>query len=306
MKKSLYKIKKEISSALLNNEPIVALESAVITHGLPQPINLNLARELEDIVRQEGAIPATIALLVGSIHIGLTSGELESLASAKSPRKISRRDFGLAIANHLTGGTTVAGTIFAASQIGIKVFATGGIGGVHRHSKFDISADLQLLANNQLIVVCAGAKAILDLPATLEVLETLGVPVIGYRTDEFPAFYSSKSGLGVDARADTPEKIAQIALSHWDAGINGSILVVVPPPQSTNMNSQEVEIALEKALTDANQMHIHGSAITPFLLQRMGEITNGKSLQTNLDLLKNNAKVASRVAKALVNLKSSN
>ncbi|MDD5370012.1 MAG: pseudouridine-5'-phosphate glycosidase [Anaerolineaceae bacterium] len=286
----------EIMRARFGGAPVVALESAVITHGLPRPENLTLARELEAHVRSVGAVPATIAVLDGVIHIGLTEVELERLAYTDGARKISRRDFGIAIAKRESGGTTVAGTLIAGHAAGLQVFATGGIGGVHRQAPFDVSADLPELARTPMVVVCAGAKAILDIPATLEYLETAGVPVIGYQTDEFPAFYSVSSGRKVDVYADTPEQVAHIAKAQWGLGINCAILVVVPPPEEVAIPVEDAEEAIQQALADADAQHITGSALTPFLLTRVSELTGGASLRANLGLLRSNALIASEIA----------
>jgi len=294
-----YIISKNILHANQFGGPIVALESTVITHGLPHPENFALAKDMENIVRENGATPATIAILDGKIHIGLSDAELEALAREKGTRKISLRDFGIALAKGLSGGTTVASTLFVSDLAGIKVFATGGIGGVHRGNPFDVSADLTQLGKSPVVVVCSGAKAILDLRATREVLETRGVPVVGYQTDEFPAFYARSSGLMVDARVDTPEEVAQIALETWEAGINAAVLLVVPPPEDSGMSQNEMEVAIQEALADAEAQNIHGSAITPFLLNRVSELTQGDSLSANLALLKNNAQVAAKVANAI-------
>ena len=294
-----FSISREINAALQNHTPIVALESAVITHGLPRPVNLELAKDMENIVRSLGGIPATIAVMNGTIKIGLSLLELGKLASANNTRKISPRDFGIALSKKINGGTTVAGTIFAASQIGIQVFATGGIGGVHRNSNFDISADLTTLGHKKMVVVCAGAKAILDLPATLEILETYGIPVIGFQTDEFPAFYSSHSGLGVDIKAESIEDISSLVKAHWACGNSNSVLVTVPPPKEFEIDHVLVEAALQNALEEAKNLNIHGAATTPYLLQKMNELTGGLSLKANLALLKKNAEVAAKIAVAL-------
>jgi pseudouridine-5'-phosphate glycosidase len=296
MNRHYFSISDEIDAALKNHAPVVALESAVITHGLPHPVNLELAQEMESIVRLHGGIPATIAVMDGTIKIGCSSSELERLATSNISRKISPRDFGIALSKKIDGGTTVAGTIFAASQVGIQVFATGGIGGVHRNSNFDISADLITLSHMQMVVVCAGAKAILDIPATLEVLESYGVPVIGYKTDEFPAFYSSHSGLNVDIRVESFEDISSLVKMHWACGNSNSVLITVPPPKEFEIDHALVESALQKALADANNLHIHGASTTPFLLQKMNELTGGLSLKANLSLLKNNAEIAAKIA----------
>ncbi|MBM3145815.1 MAG: pseudouridine-5'-phosphate glycosidase [Chloroflexi bacterium] len=279
--------------------PLVALESTVLTHGLPYPQNLQLARDMEAQVRAHGATPATIAVLEGVIHVGLSDEQLESLVRAEGLRKISGRDFGPAIAKKESGGTTVAGTLIAAHAAGIRVFATGGIGGVHRGAAYDVSADLPQLARRPLIVVCAGAKAILDLPATLEMLETLGVPVVGYRTGEFPAFYSQSSGLPVSARADTPEEVAEIALAHWGLGLDSAILVAVSPPGESALPAGDMEQVIEQALLEAQEKKIRGQAVTPFLLARVSELTGQSSLKANLALLLNNARVAAEIAVAL-------
>lgn len=264
---------------------VVALELTVITHGLPHPQNLQLARDMERIVRENGATPATIALLDGAIHIGLTDAELVHLATVEHPRKISRRDFATAILKKDCGGTTVAGTLFAAHKAGIKVFATGGIGGVHEVETLDISADLQALADTPMIAVCAGAKAILDLPATLEYLETLAVPVIGYGTDEFPAFYSRHSGLPVSARLDSPQEVITFAETHWELGLKSAILVCQPLSPEEEIPQEKIDAAIHQARLEARQQGIHGQSLTPFLLARLSELTAGESLEANLRLL---------------------
>lgn len=293
----------EVARALQSGQPVLALESAVITHGLPQPHNLELALALEHVSRQEGVVPATIALLDGKVRVGLSREELEHLAQeagriSSQARKISRRDFGLALAQKVPGGTTVAGTLIAARAAGIRVFATGGIGGVHRDTPFDISADLPELGRSPLVVVCAGAKAILDLPATLEYLETSGVPVIGYQTSEFPAFYSRESGLRVDAMVQTPQEVVEIAWEQWRMGLEGAVLVVVPPPAEAALPAGQVDQEIRQALLEAAQQNVRGAAVTPFLLARVGELSHGSSLQANLALLKNNARIGAQIAKA--------
>ncbi|MCX6033470.1 MAG: pseudouridine-5'-phosphate glycosidase [Chloroflexi bacterium] len=279
------------------SQPFVALESTVITHGLPRPQNLQLARDMERVVRENGATPATIAVLDGKIHVGLTDAELERLANLDNARKISRRDFATAIVKKECGGTTVAGTMFAAHQAGIKVFATGGIGGVHEVETLDISTDLQALSDTPLIVVCAGAKAILDLPATLEYLETMAVPVIGYRTDEFPAFYSRQSGLPLSARLDSPREIVEFAKAHWEIGMKSAVLVCQPLSPEEELPREKVDSAIQQARGEAHEQCIHGQALTPFLLARMAELTGGASLKANLALLLNNARLAAQIAK---------
>ncbi len=300
MKNKFLQITSEIELALKNKLPVVALESAVITHGLPYPKNIELALDLEKTIRLEGAVPATIGFIKGQIHIGLNQTELEVLASSDKMRKISRRDFAIALAEELSGGTTVSGTLSAAYKAGIHVFSTGGIGGVHLNAPFDISNDLFTLAIIPMIVVCSGAKAILNLPATREVLETLGIPILGYQTNEFPAFYSSHSGLNVDMRVNSADEIANISKAHWNVGINSSILVAVPPPLKSETKTEQVTSALQAALLEVKKQKIHGPAVTPFLLNKMSELTNGASLQVNLDLLINNAKIAAQIAKVLM------
>jgi len=288
-----------VARARTTGSPLVALESTVITHGLPYPENLNLARDMEANVKAEGAIPATIAILNGKIQVGLTGSQLETIATVKDAIKVSRRDFGLVLARGVPGGTTVAGTLHAAHLAGIQVFATGGIGGVHRNAPFDVSADLVELGRTPLVVVCAGAKSILDLSATLEVLETQGVMVIGYQTDEFPAFFSRSSGLRLNARSDSPQEIAAIAKAHWQAGVNSAVLVANPPPAESALPYDEIEAVILTALKDAETQGIHGSATTPFLLSRVNQLSGGKSMQANLALLRSNARLAAQIAVAL-------
>lgn len=281
------------------NLPVVALESTVITHGLPRPRNLSLARDMEAAIRNEGAMPATIALLRGQIRVGLNDSELEELAGEKDNVKVSRRDLAAAVVKKQSGGTTVAGTMFIAQQAGIKVFATGGIGGVHREARFDVSADLQALADTPMIVVCAGAKAILDLPATLEYLETMSVPVVGFQTDEFPAFYARESGLKTSVKLDSAEEIAAFATAHWEMGLRSAVLVTNPIPIADAIPKSEMDPQITKASEEAKEKKIHGQALTPFLLQRISELTQGRSLQANLSLLLNNAHLAAQIARAV-------
>lgn len=291
-----YLVDKKIGLALAAGQAVVALESTVITHGLPYPQNLDLARGMESQVVEHGAVPATIALVKGKIRVGLSGAELEELAQGAQMHKISTRDMGPAAALGWSGGTTVASTMLAAQTAGIQVFATGGIGGVHRQAPFDVSADLPALAKTPVIVVCAGAKAILDIPATLEYLETHSTPVVGYQTDEFPAFYSTSSGLPVQVRADTVDKIVQIAIQHWELGLNSGILVTVPPPVETALPYETVDAAIQTALQEAQASGVRGQQVTPFLLGRVKELTSGASLQANLALLLNNARVAAQIA----------
>ena len=295
-------IKPEVADALQAKRPVVALESTLITHGLPYPDNLATARAIEAAVRDTnvGAIPATIAILRGQITVGLDDAQLEYLATAKGVRKCSRRDLGIAVAHGLDGATTVAGTMIVAALAGIGVFATGGIGGVHRGHPFDVSADLEELGRTPITVVCAGAKSLLDLPLTLEQLETRGVPVIGYGTDELPAFYSRTSGLPVDARADTPEQVAAIVRARRALGVGGGELVAVPVPAADELPHAEAEAAIAEATRLADESGISGAAITPFILAKIAELTDGRSKRANVALLLNNARVAARIAQALV------
>lgn len=286
-----------VAAALKNGTPLVALESAVITHGLPYPHNLQLALDMEQEVRQAGALPATIAILDRKVRVGLTGDEVARLADPQqAARKISRRDFGIALASGENGGTTVAGTLIAAHLAGICVFATGGIGGVHRGAPFDVSADLHELSLHPLVVVCAGAKSILDLPATLEILETQGVPVIGYQTDEFPAFFSRSSGLPVNASVSTPAELAQIAWRQWQMGLPGAILAVVPPPEDSAIPAEQIEAIIQTAVAEAEEKGIRGAAVTPYLLGRVNDLSKGASMRANLALLKNNARVAAQIS----------
>lgn len=296
MKHPYLQLSVEVTRALSLGGPIVALESTVITHGLPQPQNLELARNMEKQVRDAKATPATVAVLDGKIRLGLSDEELVQLSESQSTLKVSHRDFAAAIVKKMNGGTTVAGTMLAAHMSGIKVFATGGIGGIHKESAFDVSTDLKALAETPMIVVCAGAKAILNLPATLEHLETMGVPVIGYRTDEFPAFYSRESGLNVSARLDSPQEIAEFAKAHWSLGLKSAVLVTNPVPETESIPKSEMEPIIAKASVEAMEKEIHGQALTPFLLGRISELTKGKSLKANLALLLNNAKLAGEIA----------
>jgi pseudouridine-5'-phosphate glycosidase len=298
-----FQLSPEITQARRLNLPIVALESAVITHGLPRPENYQLACGVETEIRAHQAIPATIALLDGKIRVGLDQASIERLSNILDAHKVSRRDFAPVLAARASGGTTVAGTLLVAHKIGIKVFSTGGIGGVHRQTSYDISADLQELSHSPLVVVCAGAKAILDLPATLEYLETMAIPVIGYQTDEFPAFYSTSSGLKLNASAASPAEIAQIANVHWELGLESAILVVVPPPPEIALPRQEVEKVIAQTLREAQAQAITGPAVTPFLLNRVSELTGGASLRANLELLRNNARLAAQIANQLPALK---
>ena len=285
-----------VRHALQEKRPIVALETAVVTHGLPRPVNHELAIHMEAKVREEGAIPATIGVVEGNVYVGLSKEQIDFLANTDDLMKISHRDFAPAHAFQKSGGTTVAGSIIMSHLAGIKVFATGGIGGVHRGSHFDISTDLIELSRRPVVVVCAGAKAILDLPATVEYLETMGVSVVGYQTDEFPAFFTRESGLPVSVRANSPEDVWEIAQAHWSLGLTSAILVVVPPPVDSALDAKQVEGAINQALQEVNERGIQGQSVTPYLLRRVSEITGKASLRANIELLLNNASVASRIA----------
>ncbi len=298
-----FNLSSEIARARTMNQPIVALESTVVTHGLPYPENIRLAQDMEAQVRGLGAIPATIAVIDGRVCVGLNKNDLERLGQGSKMLKISARDIAPAVASGASGGTTVAATMAIAHTVGIQVFATGGIGGVHRKPPGwngpaeDVSADLDQLAKVPIVVVCAGAKAILDLPATLEMLETLSVPVIGYETKDFPAFYSRSSGYPTSACANRPEEVAKIVQTHWSLGMRSAVLVAVPPPEETALSHEEVDGAIERALQEAFDRRIRGQEVTPFLLRRVSELTGGDSLRANLGLLLNNARVASMIAR---------
>jgi pseudouridine-5'-phosphate glycosidase len=285
-----------------NLPPRVALESTVITHGLAYPDNLRTAQSMERSVREGGADPATIAIIGGAIKIGLTAAELEYLATTKGARKCSVRDIGIVVGLGGDGATTVAATMFLAARAGIGVFATGGIGGVHRGHPFDVSADLTELARTPVTVVCAGAKALLDLPLTFEHLETLGVPVIGFGTDEIPAFYSRRSGLKADARAETAEDVARIIHARRALGLPGGELVCVPVPEADELANDVAEAAIIQAQAEADAQGIHGAAATPFMLGRIAVLTGGASVRANTALLANNARAAAQIARALARL----
>lgn len=301
--RDLFVVSEEVGAALDSGGAVVALESTVITHGLPYPENLATARNMEAAVRRGGAVPATIAIIAGRIHVGLTNEKLEYLATrpGNSVRKCSRRDLPLAIAQKQDGATTVAGTMIIAQQVGIELFATGGIGGVHRGHPFDVSADLVELGRTPVTVVCSGAKSILDLALTREVLETHGVPVIGYGTDELPSFFSGVSGYGVDERVDTPQEVAKVIEARRDLGLVSGLLVTVPVPAGDACAPELAEKATLQATHEADQQGIHGAEATPWLLKRVAELTNGKSLQANVALLQNNGFVAAQIANHLTN-----
>lgn len=292
-----------VRQALENNEAVVALESTIITHGMPYPQNLATAQAVEAAVIESGATPATIAVIDGELKVGLTSEELDALAQSSNASKLSRADLAFAIAQCTTGSTTVAATMIAAELAGIEVFATGGIGGVHRgaETSFDISADLQELANTSVTVVSAGAKAILDIPKTLEVLETLGVPVISYGQDNFPAFWSSDSGIATTLRLDTENEIAQFMQTRKSLGIKGGVLIGNPVPVADEIGRTEMEAIIVQAINDADAANVSGKSVTPWLLGHIVKLTDGRSLITNQALIKNNAKLAARIAVDLSN-----
>jgi len=288
-----------VSQAIAEGAPVVALESALITHGFVHPANLDIARHMQAAVREEGATPATVAVMAGQPRVGISDDEMSQLASDRQARKVSLRDLPVVSAQGANGGATVAATMHLAHRAGIRVFATGGIGGVHRGHPEDVSADLLALASIPIVVVCAGAKAILDLPRTLEYLETHGVPVIGYGADEFPAFYSRRSGLSVDARADTPQEVAQIAQARDALGLSTALLVCVPVPETDELLSGEAEAAIAQAVAEAEESGVSGKELTPFLLARLVELTGGRARRANEALLLNNARWAARIARAL-------
>jgi pseudouridine-5'-phosphate glycosidase len=276
----------------------VALESSLITNGLPKPVNLEIALQMRAKIKSIDVEHATIAVQDGQVHAGLTTEKLEALALATEVHKISRRDIGPAIANRWTGGTTVAGTMIVADALGVRIFATGGIGGVHRGSKNDISTDLTELAKTRVAVVCSGAKSLLDLPKTLEMLETVGVPVIGWQTDDFPAFFSRTANLPVSVRADTVSEVAEILHRHWEIGGAGA-LICVPCPEEAAVEAEIVEAAIEQASEEAEKLKITGQELTPFLLNNLAEYTDGATLRANLALLLENSFVAAQIAKAM-------
>ena len=294
-----FNINPEIDAALAANRAVVALESTVIAHGLPRPLNLDTARRLEQIVRAEGVSPATIAVLHGKLCVGLDQDQLERIATGNDIKKLSTRDLPIALARGWNGATTVASTIWIASRSAIKVFATGGIGGVHRGALPDVSADLPELARTPMIVVCSGAKIVLDLPATREWLETYSITVAGYGCDEMPAFYSRRSGLAVDVRCDSPEEVIQLFKSQRDLGIESALLVTVPVPAGAEVPLETLNMILDESLRDAQDSKITGRDLTPFLLARMADRSEGATLRANIALLENNAGVAARIASEL-------
>lgn len=295
----MIEVSDEVRTARAAGKPVVALESTVLTHGLPRPRNLEVARGLEAAVRDGGAVPATIAVLAGVPRIGLEAEELDRIAAAGDASKLSTRDLPVAAARGLDGGTTVAATMWLAATAGVEVFATGGIGGVHRGEPRDVSADLTELARTPVIVVCAGAKSVLDLVATREALESAGVLVAGWRTDEMPAFYTGSSGLSVDVRVEGAGEVAAVWSAHRRLGAPGAILLCVPPPADSALPVDEVDAAVEGALVAAAESGVRGKDVTPFLLDAVARATGGRSLETNVRLLHNNATVAAQVARAL-------
>ena len=302
--KNYLDIAPEVKSAVEAGKPVVALESTILSHGMPYPENLTFAAEVERIIRAEGAIPATMAIIDGRMKVGLSAGELELMCKGENVAKVSRRDLPILLATGGTGATTVASTMILASLAGIPVFATGGIGGVHRGATttMDISADLQELAHTPVAVVCAGAKMILDIGLTLEYLETMGVPVLGYNTDQFPAFYCRKSGFGVYYTAKSAAEIAKIARTKWDLGLAGGMLIGNPVPEEYALDFDEMSAVIDKALAAAKEDGVRGKNITPYLLAHIVEYTGGKSLATNIQLAYNNARLAAKVAVELAKL----
>ena len=288
----------EVAKALEEGHPVVALESTIIAHGMPYPKNVETAIAVEEVIRKNGAVPATIGILGGRIKIGLTKEEIEYMAHASNVLKVSRRDLPLVISKKMDGATTVAGTMIAAHMAGIKIFVTGGIGGVHRGAgeSFDISADLEELKMTDVTVVCAGAKAISDLLATLEYLETSGVPVIAYGTDEIPAFYSRKSGEKANCRLDTPEEIGELISMKSELGLKGGVLVTCPIPEEDEIPAEEIGEVIDQAIKEAEEKGIKGKESTPFLLSKVKDLTEGRSLEANIKLVLNNADIGSKIA----------
>jgi pseudouridylate synthase len=303
MKLSTYVVlSEEVKEALRSNQPVVALESTIISHGMPYPQNVETALDVEEVIRKNGAVPATIAIIEGKIKVGLTKEEIEFLGTSNDIEKVSRRDLPYILAKKKHGATTVAATMICADLAGIRVFATGGIGGVHRGAEktMDISADLQELAQTNVAVVCAGAKSILDLGLTLEYLETNGVPVIGYGTNILPAFYSRTSPYHVDYQLDTPEEIAELIQLKWELGLQGGLVIANPVPKEHELEESYIHSIINQALQEAEEKKITGKEVTPFLLDQVKTLTEGKSLEANIALVKNNAQLAARIAKAMV------
>ena len=294
----LLNLSEEVEAALQESRAVVALESTVIAHGLPRPLNLETAQRLEQIVRERGATPATIAVLDGKLRVGLDNAQLERLAESEGVHKLSRRDLAVAVARRWDGATTVAGTLWIASRAGLKVFATGGIGGVHRGELPDVSADLPELARTPMTVVCSGAKSVLDLAATREWLETHGIVLVGYGCDELPAFYTRRSGLAVDVRADSPQEAAEIARARDALGLEAAVVVAVPVPSEAEVDEALMEESLTQALSEATRLGVAGRELTPFLLSHMARKSGGATLRANVALLEENARVAAEIARA--------
>ena len=299
LERGFLQLSEEVEAAVREDRAVVALESTVISHGLPRPQNLETAHRLEQVVREGGAVPATVAVLGGRLHVGLDDAQLARLAEGEGVRKVSRRDLPLAVARGEDGATTVAGTLWIASRAGLRVFATGGIGGVHRGGLPDVSADLPELARTPMTVVCSGAKSVLDLPATREWLETHGVCLVGYGCDELPAFYTRRSGLAVDARADSAADVARVARARDALGLEGALVVAVPVPEGFEVDGRLMQESLSEALSEAEARGVSGRELTPFLLAHMGRRSGGATLRANVALLENNARVAAALAVAL-------
>ena len=300
MYKKYLDVRNDIKEAIEADKPVVALESTILSHGMPYPENLEFARNVEKIIKEEGAVPATIAIIGGKIKVGLSDEELEIMCKAENVGKVSRRDLPIYISTGKTGATTVTTTMIGASMAGIKFFATGGLGGVHREAQqtFDISADLQELAHTSVAVICAGAKAILDLNLTMEYLETFGVPVLGLRTDYLPAFYSKSSGLKLDYNCKDEKEVAAIVKAKWEMGLDGGVVIGNPIPDEYAMPNEEINVYIEKALQMCKEKGIKGKDTTPFLLATVKDLTGGDSLKANLELAYNNARAAARIAKS--------
>ena len=300
MYKKYLDVRNDIKEAIEADKPVVALESTILSHGMPYPENLEFARNVEKIIKEEGAVPATIAIIGGKIKVGLSDEELEIICKAENVGKVSRRDLPIYISTGKTGATTVTTTMIGAAMAGIKFFATGGLGGVHREAQqtFDISADLQELAHTSVAVICAGAKAILDLNLTMEYLETFGVPVLGLRTDYLPAFYSKSSGLKLDYNCKDEKEVAAIVKAKWEMGLDGGVVIGNPIPDEYAMPNEEINVYIEKALQMCKEKGIKGKDTTPFLLATVKDLTGGDSLKSNLELAYNNARAAAKIAKA--------
>ncbi len=291
-------ISEEVKTAKAEGEGIVALESTIVAHGMPWPKNFETAQEVEQVIRDQGAVPATIALIDGKMKVGLSQEELKRIAQSDSVLKISRRDLPFAIANKSLGATTVAATMIIAQQAGIKVFVTGGIGGVHRgyNEVLDVSADLKELEKTNVAVICAGVKSILDIGNTLEYLETSGVPVVAYRSDEFPAFYTRESGFRVEHRMENAEEIARMLEAKWELGLNGGVVIGNPVPEEYSMDKEAINATISSALEEATREGVSGKHITPFLLNKIKELTGGRSLEANIALVLNNARLGAELA----------